>query len=92
MIIEASSYQTTPCHSPPPAELSYPPNSVGSEVSFDADEILMDMSILREQQNCISNDKHPAQVEQKNNKEIRKVKTYSPMICLRRKNWRGKAI
>lgn len=78
MIIEASSYQTTPCHSPPPAELSYPPNSVGSEVPFDADEILMDMSIPREQQNCISNHKHPAQVEQRNNKGIRKVKDLQP--------------
>jgi hypothetical protein len=28
MIVEASSYQTTPRHSPPPAELSCPSNSV----------------------------------------------------------------
>lgn len=38
-VIETSSYRTTPCHIPPPEELSCPEQSPGNEIPFLADEI-----------------------------------------------------
>jgi hypothetical protein len=56
MVIEASSYQTTPCSSPPTEKPSWPAQSLGIEIPFMADKMLEDLSIPREQKNGTSRD------------------------------------
>jgi hypothetical protein len=60
-IIETSSYQTTPCHSPPPDKLSCPTQSLGIEIPFVAGEILLGLPKEKEQRNSANNSKHSAQ-------------------------------
>jgi hypothetical protein len=60
-VIETSSYQTTPCHSPLPDELSCPAQSLGVEIPFMTGEILLGLRKEEEQRNNANNGKRSAQ-------------------------------
>ena len=74
MMIDASSYQTTPCSSPPRDELSCPSQSLGIEIPFIADDALLCMSTEEEHDNDTSSNKLPGQVGNENNNKKNKVK------------------
>ena len=73
MMIDASSYQTTPCSSPLRDELSCPSQSLGIEIPFIADDTLLCMSTQEEHGNNTRSSKLPGQVGNENNNKKDKV-------------------
>ncbi|KIM97309.1 hypothetical protein OIDMADRAFT_20508 [Oidiodendron maius Zn] len=74
MIIESSSYQTTPCSSPPREELSCPSQSLGIEIPFIADDALFGMSTKEEHDNNTNSNELPGHVCDENNNKKDKVR------------------